>query len=422
MNRRYEHHVTTGTPLAVRVGPRLGRVAAAALIAVAAFGSLLATMPAARAADAALQVVGPIDAVDTLTVNTVQFTTDAASVIVNGRAAGAGDLGLGMTATVDGTWTLGSLLPAASRVAVQRLVRAPVVYVGVGGTGWAGLPKTTVKVGVGGTGWAMAGLDLVLGASVQWLGATSLADVTAGATLDVYGEPDYTRSILIATRIEVSPPDPERAVDVTGEVGAPTLSGFALGKAFVEATNAVYEGLVTPIPPGTRVHVFGVQDAADPSLIHASLIAAVVTPTAPDGTIVRIEGLVQDYMGPSQFTLQGNRVDAATAYVSGGKLSDLREGLHIEISGVVRNGIVLATVVEIEDIGTALPEAEVEGKIAALYLPTTLKIGSTLVTVDASTQIKGVSSLSSLRVGWKAHAHGVRSGTVILARELEIER
>jgi hypothetical protein len=421
MNQEHDTNVAPGLSRIRPIGSLLGSVAVAAFVAVAAIGSLLASTPMARAADAALQVIGPIDAVDTLRVNAVQFTTDAATVIVNGRAADVASLGLGMTATVDGAWSLASQLPIASRVAVQRVVRAPVAYVGVGGTGWAGSPKTTAKVGVGGTGWAVAGLDLVLGASVQWVVASSLADIAAGATLDVYGNPDYTRSIVVASRIEVSAPEVERAVDVVGEVGAATTTGFALGKAFVDATTAAFEGLVTPIPNGTRVHVFGIQDATHPSLIHASLIAAVVTPAAADGTIVRVEGLIQDYMGPSQFTLQGSRVDATTAYVSGGRLSDLREGLHIEVTGVVRNGVVLATVVEIEDTGTALPEAEVEGKITALSLPSTLKIGSTLVAVDESTRIRGVSSLASLRVGWKAHAHGVRSGTVILARDLEIE-
>lgn len=399
----------------------LVRAASALAALTAALGppALAQTVPGS----AAVQVVGPINAIDTLTVNTVQFTTDAASVILNGRDATSAALGLGMTATVDGAWQLGATLPAASRVAVQRVVRAPVAYVGVGGTGWAGLPKTTLKVGVGGTGWAVAGLDLALGVSVQWLGAASLADVGAGSTLDVYGEADYTRSVVVASRIEVSPPEPERAVDVIGEVGAAVAAplGFMLGNATIDTSSAIYEGLATPTAPGTPVHVFGVQDAGLPSVIHATLIAAVVTPTAVDGTFVRIEGLVQDYMGPSQFTLHGNRVDASKAYVSGGKLSDLREGLHVEISGTVQNGIVVATVVEIEDVGTSLPEAEVEGKITALYLPSMLKIGSTLVSVDTMTQVKGA-TLASLRVGWKAHAHGVRSNGVILAHELEIER
>ena len=106
--------------------------------------------------------------------------------------------------------------------------------------------------------------------------------------------------------------------------------------------------------------------------------------------------------------------------MTGGRLSDLREGLHIEVNGVVRNGIVVATLVEIEDNGTALPEAEVEGKITALYLPSALKIGSTMVAIDSSTQISGA-TLSTLRVGWKGHAHGVRSGTTIIAYELEVE-
>src|SRR6476620_4633726 len=44
-----------------------------------------------------LQVVGPIGALDTLTVTSVSFTTDGAGVLVNGRAASITALGLGMS-------------------------------------------------------------------------------------------------------------------------------------------------------------------------------------------------------------------------------------------------------------------------------------------------------------------------------------
>jgi hypothetical protein len=377
---------------------------------------------AVAVAGTGLQVVGPIGAVTTLTVNAVPFTTDGASVIVNGQAATVSDLGVGMTATVDGAWQSGSAVPAASQVAARRVVRAPARYVGVGGTGWAGTSTTTLKVGVGGTGWSVAGLDLMLGAGVQWVGAASLADVIPGATLDVYGEPDFTRSIVVASRIEVSAGEAAGSVDVTGAVGPATSTGFELGTATIDTTGAAFEGLELPLAAGTLVHVFGTEDPDTPGVIHATLVTAVVAPMAADGTLVRIAGLVQDYLGPSQFTLEGHRVDASAAYVTGGRLADLREGLHIEIDGVVRNGIVMASLVEIVDDGTALPEAEVEGRITALYLPSALRIGSTVVNVDSTTRLYGATSVVALRVGWKAHAHGVRAGTVILAHELEIER
>ena len=66
------------------------------------------------------------------------------------------------------------------------------------------------------------------------------------------------------------------------------------------------------------------------------------------GSVER-EGLVASLLSPGVFTLGGVTVDARNARISGGSLSDIREGTKVQATGALQSGTLAATRVEIDD-------------------------------------------------------------------------
>jgi len=98
---------------------------------------------------------------------------------------------------------------------------------------------------------------------------------------------------------------------------------------------------------GQRVHVKGTPNAS--GVLAASVRIQNVNTDAP----VHLEGLIADFSGTAtafQFTVNGHLVmgDATTVFEEGTVFANLVNGAHVEVKGVLGNGFVQATRIEVE--------------------------------------------------------------------------
>ena len=62
-----------------------------------------------------------------------------------------------------------------------------------------------------------------------------------------------------------------------------------------------------------------------------------------------VEGSVASLVSPGVFVVRGVTVDAHNARISGGSISDIREGTRVQATGTMQSGVLVATRVEIDD-------------------------------------------------------------------------
>jgi hypothetical protein len=120
--------------------------------------------------------------------------------------------------------------------------------------------------------------------------------------------------------------------------------------------------------------------------------------------------------GRVEIRFSGRGADAALAF------DDVAE--HEDIRVVVR---VKGTTAEIEDNHRETPDnrAEVEGIVGEVNAAAgTLRVGDTLISVPSTAAVRHGSTtmhLADVRVGDRVHIHGTRTGTTIVATEVEVE-
>ena len=157
-----------------------------------------------------------------------------AAITINGEAGhSADDLLPGMVAGVDGNVVPGLQVGVATSIHVTRVVRGWSLHVGTGGTG--------LRI-------RMAGIDVIPRADVVVAGCASLADVTVGTTLDVYGYSDGITGAVDATRIECVGPSGE--VELHGVASAITPSSMVVDGVTVDISGAQFIGFVMPTRRG----------------------------------------------------------------------------------------------------------------------------------------------------------------------------
>jgi Domain of unknown function (DUF5666) len=145
----------------------------------------------------------------------------------------------------------------------------------------------------------------------------------------------------------------------------------------------------------------------------------------PDGDGLEVEGYVSDFIGiASDFTVSGQRVNAANAVIKNGTAADIRDGLKVEVEGTMTNGVLVASVLVIKLQANVRVEAGLQAKDAALGSLTLL---GRSIEVNANTQLRdGATSpeqpvevlLSSLNPGdrLEVHAYEDSTGALVASR------
>ena len=212
----------------------------------------------------------------------------------------------------------------------------------------------------------------VSGVSIDGSAATikdgTAADIQNGATLEVKGT--LIAGVVNAATIEIKtrtsttpPPTPPSGVvafEATGAISAfVSVSSFTVAGVTIDGSAATFkDGTAADLKNGAVIEVKGPLSGG---VVRATSIqikspAAVVTPPAPPpppappsaGTEFEVTAAVSGFVSVSSFQLSGTQIDASQATFERGTAADLRNGVLIQVKGVLASGIVMATRVRFE--------------------------------------------------------------------------
>lgn len=355
--------------------------------------------------DASAYAAGPITGFGSVFVGGVRFDDSAAAVEdADGSSRTRDDLRLGMTVEIDSsaisTDSSGGDIASATRIHYESEIQ-----------GLVGLVNTS------------AGSFTVLGQTVLVDAATvfderisgGLAGLSTGQGVEVYAIFDTAALRYRATRVEPSSlgsglrlRGPVRLLDT----GAQTLTVGSSSYSWAGATG---------VPAGLAVGAYVRLRLALDSGRWAVRSFGAAPRVVPDGDGVKVEGLVSSFTSTAAFSVNGRVVDASTATLLPPGTTGLVAGARVEVTGVVRGGVFVASQVKVvSDSDLADRGFDLIGAITAVNLvQSTITLrGVTVSTARSDLRIDN-GSLVSLVVG---QAVEVKGGLAADGRTLEATR
>jgi hypothetical protein len=329
------------------------------------FGLLVAVVVSAGAAGPLLAgggiggtgiVFGPITAFGSIFVNGIEFSTDGAEILIEGRPSRESDLRLGMLVTVSGSVNADGVSGQAVAVRYCDEVEGPLTenHVGADGIGRLRVLEQIVDVGP---------------ATVFDAGTTGVADIRAipvNALVEVSGYSQGT-GLIYATRIEVK----ERIwqggkIEVKGIIQDLGIDTFRIGELTVSWAEAVLLPNV-PMANGLYVEVHGSRGFdAQGRLIaeHVEREGHGIVGVSGEGDRVEVHGIVTSALANGIFHINGQPVEIKPdTRFDDGTAADLVVGAEVEAEGTMVNGVLVADEVEIEgrSRGRADSDADPQG-------------------------------------------------------------
>lgn len=176
----------------------------------------------------------------------------------------------------------------------------------------------------------------------------------------------------------------------------------------VDGTLVNGAALATLPAAGSTIRVEGRFDTAT-----QTLTAREFKSSKSEVSDASLKGSITEYVSNSNFVVRGVKVDASS--VSG--LTGLSNGVFVEVTGVVNNGAVKATAVEVKSPTTG-SRLERSGTVSALNTSAkTFQLGTQLVNYSNATFEDGTAS--NLTDGSIVKVEGVLADNVLQAREIE---
>lgn len=240
--------------------------------------------------------------------------------------------------------------------------------------------------------------------------------IKVGMTVKIRGSQNGTTGR--ATDIEA-----EHAVEgfVESNDGVDTL--VVLGQTVKVSGQTLYEGgTFVSLAPGTMVEVYGLRD--ETNVIRATLIEVEAESDFEEelrGAITSLDTVART------FVLNGVIVsyDNDTTF-DDGSITDLAEGLTVEVHFDTAISGFLATEIEFEDIEDSEfqtgegSEFEIEGYVTSVGT-TTFAIGSQTFQTNVDTTYNDANTFSDIVVGARVQVQGVISGGNLVAEEVDIQ-
>jgi hypothetical protein len=273
------------------------------------------------------------------------------------------------------------------------------------------------------------GSVFVCGVEYRTTGATIIVDGQAGQEADlrvgqvvtVFGTRDASGLTGTATRI-VYDDNVEGPISVLDPTNGRLV---VLGQTVLVDASTVFDDGNAPrdltgLALGDVVEVSGFVDAA--GNVRASRIERKAA-----GGELEVRGTVSAVdTGARQFTINGLRVDYATATLADFDGANPANGQLVEVKGTTfgTGGVLVATRVERETaslIGTDGRPSELEGYITRFASAQDFDVSGVRVTTSASTTF-AEGSAADLAVGVKVEVDGTVSGTSLAATAVRVER
>ena len=291
---------------------------------------------------------------------------DASTALIEDGAAAS--LINGATVEVNGTMLAGVI--KATRVELKRTTVAP--------SPTPPPPSGSASFEATGAVSAFVSLSSFKVSGVMIDGSTAMikdgtaSDIQNGATIEVKGT--LTAGVVKATTIEIKsrvviapppppvppvspppPPPPSVAVafEATGAISAfVSISNFMVAGVTIDASAATFkDGTAADLKNGAVIEVKGplsggiVRAASIEIKSTAVVITPPPAPPPPPGTGSEFEvtALVTGFVSVSNFMLSGTRIDASAATFERGTAADLRNGVQVEVKGILTAGVVKAS-------------------------------------------------------------------------------
>jgi hypothetical protein len=281
-------------------------------------------------------VLGAISGFGSIIVGGVEFDTSAAVVTIEGDAAQASDLRLGMVATVRGVVAQNGRQGTAESIAVENLAEGPLQAIDV--------PGMTLRL--------LSQQVIADGATV--FDPVSLEDLEVGETVDVAGFLDANgriRATRIARKLE------DREIELRGFVQMldRASSTFRINELLVDFTDAIVEGAP---PEGLRDGLIVEIEAETPPVddVFVTTAIAVIDPSlmTEEGDGISVEGFVTEILSPTEFVVSGRQrvyITPETRF-EGGDVTSLVLDAEVDIDGTAgADGVVIATEIEFKTGG-----------------------------------------------------------------------
>ena len=374
---------------------------ASVLVAVAC---LLAapSAPGVGTGGTGLYMRGALAVAPGVVVNNITFDAAQASITINGHHGSSGDdLHPGMVAGIVGNVVPGQQYGTASQIGVTRATLGMVA-----------------RVGTGGTGLYAVGVYVATRTDTVYAGLGSIADLSPGDGVDVYGYSDGVSGTIYATRIErVAAPANAELHGIVASLGSGT---FVLQGVTVDDSGAQLVGFSGPVAIGDRVGVDGTINAQ--GVFVATTVTFEPDTTTQNGEEAEIEDGITAVLTPTLFVVDGFVVDASKATFSGGSAASLAVGRLVHVEGRTINGDLVASSVEFNDDGEDSSDSaggngnsasEVDGSITSLSSPTMFVVNG--VTIDASTATFANGPAANVALGRYVKVVGARSGSTLKA-------
>jgi cytochrome c-type biogenesis protein CcmE len=138
----------------------------------------------------------------------------------------------------------------------------------------------------------------------------------------------------------------------------------------------------------------------------------------PPATSLEVEGTISSFVNIANFVVSGQAVNASQATISNGSASDLANGRKVQVRGVLQNGVLVATSVQIEDASQS-QEVSIEGLISNFVSVSNFVVAGRKV--DASHAKFDGGTAANLANGKKVQVQGTLSGQTVIATEVEFD-
>jgi hypothetical protein len=345
---------------------------------------------------------GRITGFGSVIVNGVRFDDTPASIVDDaGTARTRADLKLGMVVDIDGEVQGNSGNGVARRIQFGSEIAGRLESIDLS-SGRLSVLGQAVQVDV----------DTLYGSS-----PTGLAGLVVGDLLEVFAFYDPGTGVYMATRVERQAT--LASFKLRGRISDLDSTSFSIGGARID-----YSG----IAPSQRPQLANGQSVRV-SLKAASSVAGRWVATTlstsqrhfPDASEARVEGFVSSFVSRASFVVAGVPVDASGGR---GSLSQLANGVRISVTGTMRNGVLVATEIEIRRSGGGDQEFELHGAIESVDLAAqTFVLRGVTVAYDAGT-VFAPGRPVDLVVGAMLEVRGVppASGVGLLAKMIKVER
>lgn len=350
---------------------------------------------------------GRISGFGSVIVNGVRYDDSQAGIVDDdGAPHPRGDLKLGMVVEVTGERRGNSGNGVASRIQFGNEIAGPVESVDT-----------------------VAGQLVVLGQLVQVDAdtlldgyANGLADAVAGDLVEVFAFYDSASAAYTATRIERKAT--LAAFKLRGRISALDAldnHSFSIGNALID-----YGSIAPPALP-RLANGLSVRVSLQTTPVAGRWVASSVHTSQrffPEANEAELEGFIGSFVSSASFLVAGIPVDASGPGVSfrRGTLSDLANGVRVEVEGLMRNGVLVASQVDFKRGGDQ--EFELHGAIeSADALAQSFVLRGVTVTYDNST-VFAAGTAVNLLVGARVEVRGAPSagGVGLQARQIRFER